>query len=365
MSKQRTLDIPRPIRPPSPEGLSRVFVRSDLPSPEDLGLDSVVLYDRRLPSVDAAFRSWIQSFPASVGLRAGEALKDVAGFSPAVTAILRRIDSIPGARARRVVAVGGGSVGDFAGFFASVYHRGVPLIHVPSTWLAALDSSHGGKTALNVREAKNQLGTFHSAERVYIVERLLLSQPEARAREAMGELIKAALIDGGRWVGDLERSKLDGGALLWKFLPDAILAKYAVVRRDPFEKSGVRAVLNLGHTLGHVLELRHQLPHGTAVAYGLHFAVDWSLREKTLSAAKSAAVRRLLDRHLALEEIGPRRRPPPIRRGIFLRLAMQDKKKSPAGGVKFIFLRGIGEPVARDVSLEAFFSVAKEAGWAE
>lgn len=364
MSRQRALQIPRSVGVASKQmPTSRVFVQSVLPNPAEVGLDSVVLYDRRLPEFDASFRRWIREFPASVGLRAGETLKDVGAFAPMVAKILRQARAIPGRRARGIVAVGGGSVGDFAGFFASIYHRGVPLTHISTTWLAALDSAHGGKTALNVGEAKNQLGTFHSAERIYIVESVLRAQPAQRANEAMGELVKMALIDGGSWVRELERSILTGGDLLWKFLPRAILAKYEVVRRDPFERSGIRAILNLGHTLGHVLELRHQIPHGSAVACGLHFTIDWSAKLDFLPEAEHARARRLLERHLAWDRIGLSRRPPPMARAIFMRLAMQDKKKASGGAIRFIFLKKIGEPIARDVSLDAFVAAARQTGW--
>ena len=177
-----------------------------------------------------------------------------------------------------MVALGGGSVGDFAGFFASVCKRGLPLIQIPSTWLAAIDSAHGGKNALNVGSMKNQLGTIAFARRIFLSKHLLCGQPTERAQEAMGELAKIAIIDGGPWVKELLAAPESDGELLWRFLSCAVAAKYKVVLSDPLERLSVRHQLNLGHTIGHILEIQHQLPHGLAVAQGLHFALELSTR---------------------------------------------------------------------------------------
>ncbi|MCM2280700.1 MAG: 3-dehydroquinate synthase [Bdellovibrionaceae bacterium] len=344
---------------------SRVLLRESLPRQSEIGANAVILYDRRLARLNPFVRSWLKAFPATLALNAGEELKSVAAFGKLSEKILQVIGRLPGGRAHAVVALGGGSVGDFAGFFASIYHRGVPLIQIPSTWLAALDSAHGGKTALNVGDAKNQLGTFHPAETIYLVEPLLRSQPEVRVREAMGELVKMALIDGGPWVTRFQSSSLRGADLVWTFLPYAVSAKYKVVSRDPFEKKGIRAILNLGHTLGHVLELHSGLPHGLAVACGLHFAIEWSRRQGLMSTVQSERVDQLLRKHLSLDQLGLHRRPKPVPRETFLRLAVRDKKKAQGRAVKFIFLNCIGRAEPREVSLREFHAEARRTGWAK
>ena len=103
--------------------------------------------------------------------------------------------------------------------------------------------------------------------------------------DALGELAKIAFIDGGPWVRTLELSKLHGSRLLWKFLKPAIQAKMKVVRKDPREEKGLRQVLNLGHTMGHVLEASLGLSHGAAVAQGLFFALEFSHQRRALKDA--------------------------------------------------------------------------------
>src|SRR6185295_5151716 len=114
------------------------------------------------------FRNWLKKFPCRYGVKSGESLKDLEKFPGHCKAILQMTEKIE-TRPLQLIAVGGGSVGDFAGFVASTLKRGVPLIHVPSTWLAAIDSTHGGKTALNVAGIKNQIGTFKQAEKIIVV----------------------------------------------------------------------------------------------------------------------------------------------------------------------------------------------------
>src|SRR5690606_32869940 len=118
---------------------------------------SLVIYDQILARVSPQFRTWVNQFPFRYAVKSGETLKDLEAFAQHARKLSKIAEPLA-PRQMTVVAVGGGSVGDFAGFFASIYKRGVSLIHVPSTWLAAVDSSHGGKTALNSFGAKNQFG---------------------------------------------------------------------------------------------------------------------------------------------------------------------------------------------------------------
>lgn len=243
---------------------------------------TLVIFDRRLETVSPAFRRWVRQFPYRYAVSSGEKLKQLRQF-PVHFENIAEIAAPLTPRSMTVVAVGGGSVGDFAGFFASVYKRGVSLVHIPSTWLAAIDSSHGGKTALNNGRTKNQLGTFYPASQVLLERELLESQPSQRIQDGMGELGKIAIIDGGTWVRQLEASRLRGADLLWKFLKPAIQAKMKIVSRDPREQTGTRQILNLGHTVGHVFEAHYGWSHGHAVAQGLFFALDFALQRGDLS----------------------------------------------------------------------------------
>lgn len=334
--------------------IPQLLYRDRLPAPKELGEGALLIHDRNVKTPGIA------QFRVRCPVKAGEGLKDLAGFPSQMSQILKLATRLESARPK-IVALGGGSVGDFAGFTASVLKRGVGLVQIPSTWLAAIDSAHGGKTALNVLGVKNQIGTFYPAEKIYLVRSVLLSQPETRAIEAFPELAKIALIDGRAWTRSLTLSKETGGALIWKFLPQAIESKYRVVRRDPLEQKGIRHVLNLGHTLGHVLEAVHGLPHGTAIGQGMLFSIEWSFQRGLLtSARRDELIRWLSDRfgivRLRLPRIASRR---------FVDVLVQDKKRVGRGQIRFVFVRRMGKTPIESVTPGEILKEAIRQGWAK
>ena len=123
-----------------------------------------------------------------------------------------------GRKGWKLVSFGGGSIGDLSGFVASIYKRGVPLIHIPTTWLSALDSAHGGKNALNFSKVKNLVGTYYFPEQVYIVKEILNQLPEEREREAYGEVLKMAIVGGGRFYASLKDHFLNRQFRMMDFL---------------------------------------------------------------------------------------------------------------------------------------------------
>lgn len=185
-----------------------------------------------------------------------------------------------------LVAIGGGAVLDLAGFTAATWHRGVRWIAVPTTLLAMVDAAIGGKTAINTAGLKNPAGAFHPVECSLADPAVLTSLPRQQWRNGMAELIKAAVIGSRRLFGDLERSRetlqrrLGSGcasrrvqgiatALPWQdWITQAARVKARIVTAD-FRDAGPRRALNLGHTLGHVLEAHSGCSHGAAVAVGL------------------------------------------------------------------------------------------------
>lgn len=348
-----------------PQSNTRLAFLPVLPKPGRRGqavfdpAHTLLIYDERLPRVSRAVASWIRKFPHRYPVASGEKLKDVRRL-PAHVEKLAKISAPLSPRTMTVVALGGGSVGDFAGFFASIFKRGVRLVHIPSTWLAAIDSSHGGKTALNVAGAKNQIGTFYPADAVVLVREVLRAQPEERVKDAMGEFGKVALLDGGAWVRDLERSRLNGEDLLWKFLKPAIESKLKVVARDPKEQTGHRQILNLGHTVGHVIEAALGVSHGVAVGQGLFFALEFSERLGLISSRDMDRALRLLSTQLGLTPELPRK---PIAASRFKDLLLQDKKKSGRSDVTFIFLRGFGKPERRSVPIRELVDEGRRQGW--
>lgn len=363
---------------PAVTGLaSSVQYLPDWPTPQQLPTSCLLIYDQRLENLPgaAAAKAWISAFPFRYGVVAGEPLKDLSAFSEHVNHIQQLLQKAPSDRLP-VVALGGGTVGDFAGFFASVWKRGVPLVQLPSTWLAALDSAHGGKNALNANRAKNQLGTFAAARQVLISKPLLELQPPERAQEAMGELVKMAILDGGPWVQELLLAQTPGAELLWRLLPQAVAAKYRIVQQDPWEKLGIRHLLNLGHTVGHIFEtacgpipqapadptgpLQLGLPHGLAVAQGLRFALHFSTQKGLLPAAKRDWLLGLLQHRLGLPDLQPFLTHIP--RDLFVSLLSQDKKRSGEKTVRFVFVCDVGQPVVKDVTLEELTTEACRQG---
>ena len=327
-------------------GDSEVFFTDELPDPSSLGTECLLIHDEILETVGGGvLREWLSRFPVRYSVPAGESLKDLAAFPHHVEQLIHLASPLTASRLS-VIAMGGGSVGDFAGFFASVFKRGVSLVHIPSTWLAAIDSAHGGKNALNVGKMKNQIGTIAFARRIFLSRALLEIQPKERAQDALGELAKIAIIDGNDWT---TAPILPEPKSLWSVLPGAVAAKYRVVLSDPHERLGERQKLNLGHTVGHVLETVHRLPHGLAVAQGLHFALHFSMKRGVLGASDLQQLLDLLTSRYGLFD--RRRELPPIPQAQFVQLLTQDKKRASESSLRFVLVRGLGDVITTEVTI--------------
>lgn len=257
-------------------------------------------------------------------------------------------------RGALLVALGGGVIGDLAGFVAATYLRGLPFVQLPTSLLAMVDASVGGKTGVNLPEGKNLVGAFHQPLTVLADTALLATLPERSFREGTVELVKAG------WIGDpgLVRAFLGFADALpddparvpgagWHarttqlpaWIARAVQVKADVVASDPHER-GVRAHLNLGHTLAHALEIasEHALAHGEAVAYGLSFVAS-------LGAARGLHDwRHEADALLAWVQPGPL---PQVPFETLLTLIARDKKRIGARR-RLVLLRAPGEPVVVD-----------------
>ena len=170
-----------------------------------------------------------------------------------------------------VVAVGGGSIGDVVGFAASVYKRGVNVLHVPTTLIAQVDSSIGGKTAIDLDGVKNAVGSYHFGDTLIDVDFLQTLDDEQMA-SGMGEIIKYAMLD-----GQVAKAYADGKGNLRDVIFACVNCKKSICETDPF-CNGVRNKLNFGHTIGHALELSNNLPHGVAVANGIYYETALALK---------------------------------------------------------------------------------------
>jgi 3-dehydroquinate synthase len=241
-------------------------------------------------------------------------------------------------RGDAVVALGGGVVGDTAGFAAAVYHRGVAVVQCPTTLLAQVDAAIGGKTAVNLPEGKNLVGAFHQPLGVVADVTTLATLPQREYRAGLGEVAKYALMGGpaDRYgIAALCTEHADAIAardpeILTELVSRCAAIKAAVVAADPHERTGVRATLNYGHTLAHALETvgEHDLHHGEAVAIGLVYA-------GALAAALERVPAPEVDRHRELvRALGL----PVVAEGVdrdeLLAVMRRDKKAS--GGLTFV-----------------------------
>lgn len=242
------------------------------------------------------------------------------------------------------IGIGGGSVTDFTGFFSSVYKRGRPVFYFPSTLLCALDASHGGKTALNVSSVKNYLGSYHFSSGVFIVKDLIKKQKQDLF-SANGELVKIAFIQGGDLYQKLKKKISVSFANIWPLIPLGVQAKLDLVEKDPFEKK-YRKYLNLGHSLGHCLESYYRQPHGQAVALGIAFSIQWSMKKKFLSIPKAKELMNILHHYSSLPVL------PRIPEKILMKLIQEDKKIKNDQMIDFIFLKDVGRPMIRSVSIQ-------------
>ena len=173
-----------------------------------------------------------------------------------------------------VVAMGGGVVGDVAGFTAAVYYRGIDVVQVPTTLLAMVDSAIGGKTGVNLPEGKNLVGAFHQPIGVFANPHVLASLPDRHYRCGLGEIAKYALMGDDFVSAGVDTLLERDPATVADVIARCAALKARCVEADELERTGARAVLNYGHTLGHALETAsgHSLQHGEAVAIGLVFA---------------------------------------------------------------------------------------------
>jgi 3-dehydroquinate synthase len=313
--------------------------------------------------VDQQYPAIAKKFKYVYRVQAGESLKSLTAFAQHVEAVLDLWDQ-PLSRNHCVVSCGGGSVGDFSGFLASILKRGLRLVQCPTTWLSAIDSAHGGKTALNVKSVKNQVGTFYPAESVLLIKELLQQQGPERAQEGLGELIKVALTDQPSFFHELTKNpELKHEDIIWQNLERAIQAKNKIVLQDPFETKGLRKILNFGHTLGHVIEAHYQVSHGESVLQGLYFAIEWSAKCGLLPEAQSKVIFQSFEK-MKLQSWLETNQFIPMKLARVQQLVMFDKKITSDAKIDFVFLADFGLAKVMPVTLPEFLSEVHRQGWA-
>lgn len=199
-----------------------------------------------------------------------------------------------------VIGLGGGVVGDLAGFVASIYMRGIPYVHVPTTLMAMVDSAIGGKTGVDLKNGKNLMGSIYQPKAVFVDIDYLKSLPIKQIQNGLAEVIKYGVIKDKRLFKFLERNmekilKKDPAALEY-ILKRSIKVKVDIVRKDEREKTGLRATLNYGHTYGHALEKLsgYKLLHGHAISIGMVIINKLAVSKGTLKEKDANRIKELL-----------------------------------------------------------------------
>ena len=299
-----------------------------------------------------------------------------AGESSKSFAMLERVcDALIAARIERgdlVIALGGGVIGDLAGFAAAVLRRGVDYVQVPTTLLAQVDSSVGGKTAINSRQGKNLVGAFYQPILVVADTALLDTLPEREFRAGYAEVVKYGLLGDlafFEWLEANWREVFAGGPARGNLaaprefaVQRSVAAKAEIVRRDERE-TGDRMLLNLGHTFGHAFEaaagFSDRLLHGEAIGLGMALAFDFSARRGLIPQDQAGrAIRHLAAVGLPTHVKQVPGAPPGL--DTLMELIAQDKKVK-RGTLTFILVRGIGQAfVSRDVDAAEVRAFLKE-----
>jgi 3-dehydroquinate synthase len=339
------------------------FIASTLPGARSAVVSDANVAALYLPRLKASLGGL---FLGDVVVAPGEQSKSF----PVLADVCERLLELGVERSDVVIALGGGVVGDLAGFAASILRRGVRLVQMPTTLLAQVDSSVGGKTGIDTSQGKNLIGSFHQPSLVLADISVLATLAPCEFRAGYAEVMKYGLLGDAAFFTWLEQTWpqiLSGeGGPRASAIATSVRAKAAIVEADEREESGTRALLNLGHTFGHALEAfagySDRLLHGEAIAIGMRLAFTFSAQQGLCPADDVARV----ERHLA--EVGlpgriadiPGIPPAPEQ---LLKLMAQDKKVK-GGKLALVLVRGIGQAyLEHDVPMEKLTGfLAQECG---
>lgn len=297
--------------------------------------DGILITDRH---VAAAHPQLVEGRQVVI-LEPGEHSKSLEGYGD----LCRHLVQLGASRKSTLIALGGGVIGDLVGFVSATYMRGIPYVQIPTTLLAQVDSSVGGKTGIDLPEGKNLVGAFHPPIQVQVDTGLLTTLPDRQFRCGMAEVIKYGFIQSPSLYQILSKQSLvPGDDRLPSVVEECIQIKARMVEEDEFETLGVRAQLNYGHTVGHALEQMTKYEvytHGEAIAVGM--VVEARISEKLGLAGPwlTEKVESLISQHglptraVELKEVGD------------LVATMRKDKKSSQGELSMSLLRDIGDCV--------------------
>jgi len=249
-----------------------------------------------------------------------------------------------------VVGLGGGVIGDLSGFVAAIFERGIPHVQIPTTLLGMVDSSIGGKTGVNTGAGKNLIGTFHHPALVIDDIDVLKTLPRRELNQGFAEIIKHAIIADAEMFSDLEKERASDALVLQSLIRRNIEIKARFVAKDQFDRTGQRALLNFGHTIGHAIERAGDYEtflHGEAISLGMVAACVISAKKASLPQNQRAAIVDLLSRFNL-----PTRLPTNFPREKIFE-ALEFDKKFEHGKIRFVVTPKIGAArLSSDVTIE-------------
>ena len=270
--------------------------------------------------------------------------------------LIEKLETFPIHRDTYFLALGGGITGDVIGFLAATYLRGVPFVQIPTTLLAMIDSSVGGKVGLNSHGGKNRVGAFYPPVFVYSTTSVLKTLAREEWLCGFGEILKHGLL-GDRCILDICSRYGDA----FEHIPSEALQeliyrncafKSSVVERDEFEQNS-RALLNFGHTVGHAIEtlLSHRVPHGICVAWGLRCELWWSVQKGCLSVDVYENISKIF------ESFSFPNMPSSLDMDAFVSVIQKDKKNNSNGSILCTLLHNIEEPKLYPLSVQEIFTL--------
>lgn len=291
---------------------------------------------------DAGLRKWAEQLQANLrgaqlsNVSAGESSKSLAQAEALMRDFARQ--KLP--RAGAIVILGGGVVGDVAGFVAGVYLRGINAVQLPTTLLAMVDSSIGGKTAVNLPEGKNLVGVFHQPKLVIADLETLATLPKREFAAGMAEVIKYAIIRDRALFARVARGVKQSDPDLAEIVEKCVAIKARIIEHDEFETTGERALLNFGHTIGHAIEKATNFKrylHGEAISLGMRAAAWLSVGQAGLPEEDARAIEAALEaNHL------PIRLHPLVDKEAIMAALGNDKKIAADGGNRWVLANVLG-----------------------
>lgn len=294
----------------------------------------IITDDNVLKEYDAYLKKQFKEYKYHIiSIKPGETSKNIHTYNDVTTNLLK----LGMGKKDILIAFGGGVIGDLTGFIAGTIFRGVKFVQIPTSLLAMVDSSIGGKTGIDTPQGKNLIGVFKNPEMVLIDPMFLKTLPEIEYRNGFAEVIKSALIGDLPLFNDLD--KLDIQEIIYR----TILVKKNIVEQDPFESS-LRMYLNFGHTFGHAIEHEsgYLVKHGFAVMMGMEISLSLGVKLGITNPS-------ILPKFETLLKQGKYNQAPKDLR-VFIDQIKYDKKRDKEM-VSFVFLKDIGKPIIKEIAL--------------